>query len=138
MWKYGLAAVVVAGIVAATSVFTVDSDSHLIAHYTFDDDTATDSSGNGNDGVVNGPVLTAGKVGAGALAFDGSNDYVDLPNTVTLKVVECDPAIKGATATAVTKSAKLETGLEIQVPPYLSSGETIKVDTRDGHFVSRA
>ena len=54
-----------------------------------------------------------------------------------MNVVECDPTIKGATAQAQLKPAKTETGLELQVPPYLSPGERIKVDTRDGHFVER-
>jgi elongation factor P len=46
--------------------------------------------------------------------------------------------MKNATATAQTKEALLETGLRLQVPPYLESGEKIKVDTRDGRFISRA
>ena len=52
--------------------------------------------------------------------------------------MQCDPGIKGASATARTKPATLETGLIVQVPEYLSQGETIKVDTRDGSYLSRA
>ena len=63
---------------------------------------------------------------------------VDLPLTVELVVTETAPALKNATATAQTKEAVLETGLRLQVPPYLESGEKIKVDTRDGRFISRA
>ena len=63
---------------------------------------------------------------------------VDLPMTVELVVSETAPAMKNATATAQTKEAVLETGLRLQVPPYLESGEKIKVDTRDGRFISRA
>jgi elongation factor P len=63
---------------------------------------------------------------------------VDLPMTVELTVTETAPAMKNATATAQTKEALLETGLRLQVPPYLESGEKIKVDTRDGRFISRA
>jgi elongation factor P len=63
---------------------------------------------------------------------------VDLPMTVELTVIETAPAIKHATATAQTKEAILETGMRIQVPGYLESGEKIKVDTRDGRFISRA
>ena len=63
---------------------------------------------------------------------------MQLPVAVALKVVECDPGIKGASATARSKPAKLETGLIVQVPEYLSQGETIKVDTRDGTYLSRA
>ncbi len=63
---------------------------------------------------------------------------VELPNTMELTVVETDPVVKGATAQAQQKRAVLETGLEVQVPPYLERGERIRVDTRDGHFVERA
>lgn len=63
---------------------------------------------------------------------------VVLPNTVDLLVTEADPAIKGATAQAQMKRALLETGLEVQVPPYIESGERVRIDTRDGHFVERA
>lgn len=63
---------------------------------------------------------------------------VDLPMTVELVVTETAPALKNATATAQTKEAVLETGLRLQVPPYLESGEKVKVDTRDGRFISRA
>jgi len=70
--------------------------------------------------------------------FQGRVVSVDAPNTVELIVTETAPAIKNATATAQTKEALLETGLRIQVPGYLESGEKIKVDTRDGRFVSRA
>jgi elongation factor P len=58
--------------------------------------------------------------------------------TVELTVTETAPALKNATATAETKDAILETGLKIKVPPYLESGEKVKVDTRDGRFISRA
>jgi len=63
---------------------------------------------------------------------------VELPLTVELTVTETAPAIKNATATAQTKEAVLETGLSIQVPGYLEGGELIKVDTREGRFISRA
>jgi elongation factor P len=63
---------------------------------------------------------------------------VDLPLTVELVVTETAPVLKNATATAQTKEAILETGHKLQVPPYLETGEKIKVDTRDGRFISRA
>ena len=70
--------------------------------------------------------------------FEGRMVNVDLPMTVELTVTETPPVIKNATATAETKEAILETGLKIKVPPYLESGQKIKVDTRDGRFISRA
>lgn len=63
---------------------------------------------------------------------------VQLPVAVVLKVTQCDPGIKGASATARTKPATLETGLVVQVPEYLTEGETVKVDTRTGEYLSRA
>jgi len=62
---------------------------------------------------------------------------VELPATVDLRVVETDPSIKGATAAAQYKPAKLETGLKITVPPFVSTGEKVTVDTRTGEYVGR-
>ena len=70
--------------------------------------------------------------------FQGRMITVEPPNTVELTVTETAPVLRNATATAQTKEAILETGLKLQVPPYLESGERIKVDTRDGRFISRA
>lgn len=63
---------------------------------------------------------------------------IQIPHTVELAVTECDPGIKGNSATARTKPATLETGYVVQVPEYLKQGERIKVDTRTGEFLSRA
>jgi elongation factor P len=82
--------------------------------------------------------LTENLEGIMALIYNDQCVGIQLPLTVELKVVECDPGIKGASATARTKPAKLETGLVVQVPEYLSQGETIKVDTRTGAYISRA
>jgi len=72
-----------------------------------------------------------------AMYVDGSLAGVELPNTVDLEITDTTPPIKGATAAAQLKAAKLETGIEVQVPPYLVTGERVRVDTRDGHFVER-
>ena len=85
---------------------------------------------------VQGFLLEGAEVQLGV--FQGRVVSVDLPMTVELTVTETAPSIKNATATAQTKEAILETGMTIQVPGYLESGERIKVDTRDGRFVSRA
>jgi elongation factor P len=79
-----------------------------------------------------------GLQGLVAMLIDGAVVSVTLPNSVELEVVECDPTLKGATAQAQTKPAKLETGLVIQVPSYLAQGEVVRVDTRDGRFLERA
>jgi elongation factor P len=63
---------------------------------------------------------------------------IQLPTAVELTVTECDPGVKGNSATSRNKPATLETGLVVQVPEYLSQGEKIKVDTRSGQYLSRA
>ena len=63
---------------------------------------------------------------------------VDLPPKVTLKVVEADPGIKGNSASNFLKSAKLENGLLVKVPLFISAGEKIRVDTRSGEYIERA
>lgn len=60
-----------------------------------------------------------------------------LPNTVDLEVIEAEPAIKGATAQAQLKRVKVETGIEVMVPSYVTAGERVRIDTRDAHFVER-
>jgi elongation factor P len=69
--------------------------------------------------------------------YEGRPIDVALPPTVDLKVVETEPGIKGGSATNVGKPAKLETGLVVQVPPFISEGETIRVDTTEGAYLER-
>ena len=70
--------------------------------------------------------------------YDGKALSMELPQTVTLKVVETEPAVKGATAAAQTKPAKLETGLTVQVPSFVLAGELIEIDTADKKYLRRA
>jgi elongation factor P len=62
---------------------------------------------------------------------------VDLPATVDLAVVETEPALRGATVSNVTKPAKLETGLVVQVPPFVNTGDKIRVSTAEGAYQER-
>ncbi len=82
--------------------------------------------------------LSDGLEGITALLVDGNILAIELPQSVSLEIIETAPAIKGATASGRTKPASLSTGLEIQVPEYLESGEIIKVNTGTGKFISRA
>jgi elongation factor P len=84
------------------------------------------------------PYMTEELEGMIALLVDGEIVGVELPANVSLEIVETAPGIKGASANARTKPAKLSTGLEVQVPEYLESGERIKVNTINGRYVSRA
>jgi len=70
--------------------------------------------------------------------YEGKPISVELPPTVDLTVVETEPGLKGATASNVTKPAKLETGLVVQVPPFIGSGEKIRVSTAEGTYQERA
>ncbi|HEX4065705.1 MAG TPA: elongation factor P [Acidobacteriaceae bacterium] len=70
--------------------------------------------------------------------FDGVAVGIELPGTVELAVVETEPGLKSATASSVTKPATLETGLVVQVPPFINEGEKIRVDTAEGAYLSRA
>jgi elongation factor P len=60
-----------------------------------------------------------------------------LPGSVELRVVATEPALRGATVSNVNKPATLETGLVIQVPPFINEGELIRVDTNDGKYLER-
>ena len=70
--------------------------------------------------------------------FDGKAVGIELPQTVELTVIETEPGLKSATASSVTKPAKTETGLIVQVPPFINEGEKIRVDTAEGAYLSRA
>lgn len=83
------------------------------------------------------PYLTESIEGVLALIYNDAIIGIQLPAAVELNVTQCDPGIKGASATARTKPATCETGLVVQVPEYLSEGERIKVDTRSGEYLSR-
>lgn len=69
--------------------------------------------------------------------YDSKPIGVLLPDTVDLTVVETEPSIQKATASAVMKPAKLETGLVINVPPFVGTGDKVKVDTSEGRYIQR-
>lgn len=76
--------------------------------------------------------------GISALIADDAILGIELPATVTLEIVDTAPGMKAASSSARTKPATLKTGLIVQVPEYLMAGETIKVNTLTGEFISRA
>lgn len=69
--------------------------------------------------------------------YDGNPVSVELPTTVNLKIVEVEPGMKGATASASYKPAKTETGLVVQVPQFVEAGTVVKIDTRDDKYLER-
>jgi elongation factor P len=93
--------------------------------------------------------VAAGTVGDGAgyllenaeavvAMHDGTPLYVELPTSVELVIEQTDPGLQGDRSTGGTKPATLETGATIQVPLFVSTGEKVKVDTRDGRYLGRA
>jgi elongation factor P len=82
--------------------------------------------------------LTEGLEGITALLMDNSILGIELPASVDLKITETAPGIKGSSATARTKSAILSTGLDVQVPEYLVTGEIIKINTTTSKYISRS
>jgi elongation factor P len=95
------------------------------------------------------PVIAAAIIGENAsflkeggevkLTFHDSEPIdIELPASVDLKVVEAEMGVKGDTATGATKSVTTETGLKVMVPLFVSTGDTIRVDTRTGDYLTRA
>ncbi|MBL8215252.1 MAG: elongation factor P [Bryobacterales bacterium] len=70
--------------------------------------------------------------------YEGKPISVELPPTVDMTVMETEPGLKGATVSNVTKPAKMETGLVVQVPPFINEGEKIRVNTTEGTYQERA
>jgi len=77
-------------------------------------------------------------IGISVSFYDGKAVGIELPQVVEMTVVETEPGIKSATASSVTKPAKTETGLIVQVPPFINEGEKIRIDTSEGAYMSRA
>ena len=69
--------------------------------------------------------------------YEGKAISVELPATIDMTVVETEPGIKGASVSNVTKPAKMETGLVVQVPPFINVGDRIRVNTETGEYQSR-
>ena len=84
------------------------------------------------------PYITEGLEGLRALIYNDGCVGLEVPPTVELTITQCDPSVKGNSATSRNKPATMETGLVVQVPEYIKEGERIKVDSRTGEFLSRA
>jgi elongation factor P len=69
--------------------------------------------------------------------FNGKAIGVSLPNSVELKVIKCDPGVRGDTVSGATKPATLETGYTVNVPLFINEGDILKIDTRDGKYLTR-
>ena len=103
-------------------------DAEDYTQYTLDASAIGDAAGYISDGLE----------GCNVLFIEGQPVAVQLPPTVTLEVVDTAPELKGATATKRPKPARLNTGIEIQVPEYVTTGEKVLVSTVTGEFSGRA
>lgn len=91
-----------------------------------------------DDAFGDGPKYLKPNTPLEVCMYEGQPVVVTLPNTVDLEVTDTSPEIKGATATNQNKPATLETGLVVQVPPFIKIGDVLRVDTRSGEYLTRA
>ncbi len=76
-------------------------------------------------------------INCSVLFYNGKALGVTLPNSVELKVVKCDPGVRGDTVSGAQKPATLETGYTVNVPLFINEGDVLKIDTRDGKYLTR-
>jgi elongation factor P len=76
-------------------------------------------------------------INCSVLFYNGKALGVSLPNSVELKVVKCDPGVRGDTVSGAQKPATLETGYAVNVPLFINEGDVLKIDTRDGKYLTR-
>jgi elongation factor P len=112
------------------------SDDGSEAH--FMDETTYDQFGLPRAEVADALAYLAPSSSVQMLTVDGRPAGLQLPASVELTVSQTEPAVRGDTVTNVTKPATLETGAVVQVPLFVGSGERIKVDPREGRYISRA
>jgi elongation factor P len=111
--------------------------SDAATHY-FMDQATYDQLELGDDVVGDGKFYLKPNTAVQITMYQGKPFSVELPNTVELKIVDCPPSMKGATVSNVGKDAKLETGLTINVPDFITQGTVVRVDTRTGEYLGRA
>jgi elongation factor P len=107
------------------------------------DDTYFMDTRNYEQTFINEKVLGDAKnflkenVNCSVLFFNGKALGVSLPNSVDLRVAKCDPGIRGDTVSGALKPAILETGFQVQVPLFINEGDVLKIDTREGKYLTR-
>jgi elongation factor P len=106
--------------------------------YVFMDDQSFEQSEFDESVVGEMPLYVLPNTKLVVLWCDGKPVSVEMPNVVELTVTDTPPGIKGATATNQLKEATLETGLKTRVPPFITNGEKVRINTVDGSYNSRA
>lgn len=112
-------------------LYSAGSEHVLMDCETFDQITLDD------DAFGDGPKYLKPNTKLQVSMYDNKPVVITLPNAVDLEVTDTPPEIKGATATNQNKQATLETGVSIAVPPFIKTGDIIRVDTRTGQYVTR-
>ncbi|MEA5052287.1 MAG: elongation factor P [Propionicimonas sp.] len=105
--------------------------------YVFMDTSTYDQINLAEDVVGDGKNYLLENANVTIAIHDGTPLYIDLPASVELVVTYTEPGLQGDRSTGGTKPATVETGLQIQVPLFITTGETVKVDTRDGSYLGR-
>jgi elongation factor P len=106
--------------------------------YVFMNTTTYEQVHLGEDLLGNGVLYLVPNITIRVEFFEQTPVGIQLPTTVDLEVVETEPGLKSATASSVNKPAKLETGLVVQVPPFVNAGEKVRVETSSGAYLERA
>lgn len=104
---------------------------------TFMDTTTYDQVGIPRANIGESAQFLKESMEVAVLFWNGRAIAIDLPQRVTLKITECEPGVRGDTATNATKQATVETGAKIQVPLFIKEGEMVSVDTETGKYVER-
>lgn len=107
-------------------------------HYTFMDNTNYEQVLIDKSAIGDNAKFLIENLDCQVLFFNGKPIGVTLPTFVILNITECEPGVKGDTATGATKPATLQTGAVVNVPLFVNEGENIKIDTRTGQYVERA
>jgi elongation factor P len=76
-------------------------------------------------------------INVSVLFYNGKAIGVTMPNSVDLKVIKCDPGVRGDTVSGALKPATMETGYTVNVPLFINEGDVLKIDTRDGKYLTR-
>jgi elongation factor P len=112
-------------------LYSAGSEHVLMDTKTYDQITLDDNA------FGDGPKYLKANTPLDVSMYEGRPVIITLPNTVDLEVTDTPPEIKGATATNQNKPATLETGLVVQVPPFVKTGDVIRIDTRSGEYLTR-
>jgi len=106
-------------------------------HYVFMDVKTYDQTHIGEDSLKEAKNFLKENMNAHVLFWNGRAITVELPNTVELKVTKCDPGVRGDTVSGAMKPATLETGYTLNVPLFINEGDILKIDTRNGQYLTR-